>query len=173
MNQYKTEGDKTYLYLRNVDQWTIIDTEDLEKIKKCTWYGKKGKWDQYARGMINGKEIKLHRLIMGVTDPKKHVDHKNGNTYDNRKENLRIVTNSENHMNQKLRKDNKLGIKGVCYRDKKYICRISKGEYHYNKTFETKEEAVKEYNKKAKELFGEYAKFSELEEEEDNGYDYR
>jgi hypothetical protein len=42
-----------------------------------------------------------------------HVDHINGNTLDNRRENLRSVTHAQNLMNQKLSRANKSGFKGV------------------------------------------------------------
>ena len=42
----------------------------------------------------------MHREIMSVTDPKVKVDHKNHDTLDNQKHNLRPCTNSRNMMNR-------------------------------------------------------------------------
>ena len=43
------------------------------------------------------------------------IDHINGDTHDNRLENLRVVTRQENMMNVKLRTDNTSGVVGVSY----------------------------------------------------------
>ena len=63
----------------------------------------------------NGKKTTelLHRLIMGVTDPKIQIDHVNGIGTDCRRENLRIATNSENVRNQRLSVASTTGLKGV------------------------------------------------------------
>lgn len=160
-NDYITEGPVTKILLKNVDKWCLIDTEDIEKVKICTWYGKKDKWNQYARGMVKGKEVKMHRYIMGVTDPKIHIDHINGDGFDNRKENLRIANNSTNHMNQKIRSDNMTGYKGVTKHRLKYDARITKDQVHYSLgSYETKEEAAEAYDVAALKLFGEFAKLN-------------
>ena len=60
----------------------------------------------------------MHREIMN-TPTHLQIDHINGNTLDNRKENLRICTNQQNGFNKKNPlKNNKLGIKGVCWHKK-------------------------------------------------------
>jgi len=160
-NDYVTEGPVTKILLKNVNKWCLVDTEDVERIKICTWYSKKDKWNQYARGMIKGKEVKMHRYIMGVTDPKIHIDHINGDGFDNRKENLRIANNSTNHMNQKIRSDNKIGYKGVTKRKNRYEVRITKDQVlHSLGSYETKEEAAEAYDIAALELFGEFAKLN-------------
>lgn len=159
-NDYITEGPVTKILLKNVNKWCLVDTEDVEKIRICTWYSKKEKYNQYARGMIKGKEVKMHRYIMGITEPKIHIDHINGNGFDNRKENLRIANNSTNHMNQKVRVDNKSGYKGVREDGKKYIARIGRNGQKTIGRFETKEEAAEAYDTAALELFGEFARLN-------------
>lgn len=56
----------------------------------------------------------LHRLLTNCPDDKV-VDHINGNKLDNRKSNLRIVTQSQNCMNKQVRSNNTSGITGVSY----------------------------------------------------------
>ena len=161
-NDFIIKEDGVYIYLSNIKKYTIIDLEDLDKIQICTWYGKKGQWDQYARGMIKGEEYKLHRFILDVTDPKIHVDHINGDTYDNRRNNLRLSDNSKNHMNQKTRKDNRVGYKGISKTSSnRFQARIGKSGCIHIGTFDTLEEAIRAYNQKALELFGEHAKLNE------------
>lgn len=83
----------------------LIDEEDrpmLESMGK--WYiGEKGYCQIVKTTIVNGKRkyknYRMHRLIM--SEPKNfQVDHINGNKLDNRKENLRLVTNQENQWNQ-------------------------------------------------------------------------
>ena len=50
---------------------------------------------------------------MNVTSPTQCVDHLNGNTLDNRRVNLRVVTHQENMMNKADYKNNSSGVKGV------------------------------------------------------------
>ena len=159
-NRYEISGEITKIYLQNVDKYVLIDTKDLELIDQCTWYGKTGKWDQYARGTIQGKEYKMHRIILNVTDPKIHVDHINGNTYDNRRSNLRLSNNMMNHANQKIRSDNKTGFKGVTKRGTKYIARIGKAGKIVLGYYTTPEEAAHAYDIAAIKLYGEYAKLN-------------
>ncbi len=82
-----------------------FDLEDYEKIKDMGWRTNAG----YISSRQNGKEIMLHWFIMG----RKYIDHKNGNGYDNRKENLRPYDNWENNMNRKTHKNNTSGYTGV------------------------------------------------------------
>ena len=96
------------------------------------------------------------------------VDHINGNTLDNRKENLRLCTNQQNAMHRGKTKNNKSGYKGVRYMKKKkgMINEHSKpwqAQIYLNQKqiylgcYKTPEEAARAYDKKAIELFGEYA----------------
>lgn len=71
------------------------DDELIEYIKSITW---RTRTDGYIQ---NYKGERLHRVVMGVTDPNIIVDHINNNPKDNRKSNLRIVSKSENSRNRK------------------------------------------------------------------------
>lgn len=80
----------------NIVIYSLIDHDTIIKYK---WWDQKG----YARAVINGKKIFMHRLIMDCYD-EKIVDHINGNKLDNRRENLRITNTSLNNQN-KTKKD--------------------------------------------------------------------
>jgi hypothetical protein len=87
----------------------VIDTEDFEKIKKLSWH--KASNNYISNGVIvdgKRKEVYLHNLIMDRIEfkgkgLKESVDHINRIGFDNRKENLRVITQSEQNLNQSKR----------------------------------------------------------------------
>ena len=95
---------------------------------------------------------KIHRLIalyyIPNPDNKICVDHINRNRTDNRLDNLRWATHSENNQNRGMRKDNKSGIKNICYgkRDDRYIYRKNIRGVIHHKFFKTLEEAIEYKN---------------------------
>lgn len=101
-----------------------------------------------------------HRFIwFGMTgewpSQEYNIDHIDGNKSNNAWSNLRLVTKTENNLNVKARKTNKLDIRGIRLRHdgKAYVARIMVGqkEYHVG-SFKTIDEAIKARNEKAKEL---------------------
>lgn len=74
----------------------------------------------YVRVNVGGVSYGVHRLVWelhnGEVPVGYEVDHINGDRADNRIENLRLATRSQNGMNHKVHKHNKLGIKGVSTR---------------------------------------------------------
>lgn len=89
-------GDISYIELYNnigeVIAKAIIDTEDVNKIKNIKW---RLNHNGYVYNNSN-TSLFLHRQILGVNQM---VDHINHNRLDNRKENLRVCTKSQNQMN--------------------------------------------------------------------------
>ena len=136
----------------------LIDDEDYDKIKDSKWNLHKHKKDKsfYAvsgkyLGNYKSTTIRLHRLIMNC--PKnKQVDHINGNTLDNRKSNLRIVTAWQQKQNVFNRKS-KSGLRGIYRMKCGWKVRIAKGgKYIFDKTVYSKKEAVALATKMRKEL---------------------
>ena len=87
--------------------------------------------------------------------PDKDIDHINHDRMDNRISNLRLVSNSENSKNQKLRDSNKSGHSGVYYdksRDKWCARIMNGGKKIWGGRFTDKQEAFA----KAKELYEHY-----------------
>lgn len=105
----------------------------------------------YLRIEINGKAYAAHRLAWFIHYgewPDGHVDHINRNKLDNRIDNLRSVTRSENSQNIVApRKDSLTGIRGVCFRPRQgYVARICVGgKSKYLGSFKTAEDASSAY----------------------------
>lgn len=84
----------------------IISKEDWRRVKKYSWHvhmsrGRgRNKGQPYARATINGKKVYLHRFITGAFHPM-HVDHKNHQTLDCRRENLEVVCHVENQQRRR------------------------------------------------------------------------
>lgn len=75
--------------------------------------------DGYRHIMIDGVPYLAHRLIWsyfnGYLSPEFEIDHRDGNPRNNRIENLRLATASQNQHNEKLPKNNKSGVKGISF----------------------------------------------------------
>ena len=116
--------------------------------------------DGYGRISINNKRYLMHRLsflYMTGEFPEEEVDHRDGNPFNDKWDNLRAVSHSENMRNSCVRKRNKLGVKGV----KKhvsggYIGYICKDKIIYEKWFKELEHAKNWREEKEIELFGEF-----------------
>lgn len=81
-------------------------------------------------------------LYMTGRWPQNDIDHRNGCPGDDWWTNLRAATRSDNLKNQKTRKDNALGLKGVRKHHKRYVAHIKiKGKCTHLGTFDTAEEA--------------------------------
>ena len=145
-----------------------LDEEDWDKVSQYKWYLMRGHSTYYAKRNLPRRAdgsrpapISLHRDLAGC--PKgMMVDHINGNGLDNRKENIRICTMSQNMMNRSKTVQNSTGFKGV-YKtgDSKlnpYSAKIQKdGKVYCLGHYSAAEEAARSYDRKAIELFGEFA----------------
>jgi HNH endonuclease/AP2 domain len=107
------------------DQYTIVDADTFVWASKYKWHAAFWKNGFYANRRNGKGHIPLHREILNAPTGS-IVDHINGDTLDNRKENLRLCTSTENTRNQRLVKRNTSGYKGVSWHkhQKKWIVRI-------------------------------------------------
>lgn len=151
---------------------TLVDDDDFDLLNQWKWTAFVYKSDGRVRAVRNKRygsrkenksmAILMHRFIISAPDGLE-VDHKNLNTLDNRKENLRLATKSQNNMNRPIRANNKTGYKGVQARGNVFRARIRKDKKDYSLgQFQTAIEAAKAYNKKAIKLFGEFARLNEI-----------
>jgi hypothetical protein len=117
----------------------------------------------YRRVRVLGERYGAHRLIWlyvhGVW-PKEHIDHINGDRADNRLENLREATFSENMRNRKVQTNNKSGFKGVSFSKKnckwEAHIKVNRKITHLG-LFKTPEAAHEAYCQAAKQLHKNFA----------------
>lgn len=142
--------DEDLPLVRSIDKWNIIrQTRD-------------GYTNTYFRNRKDGKYIYLHRLILGV-DSSLYVDHINGNTLDNRKNNLRPVTRAQNQMNKRTSITHPTGHRGVVksHTSEKYNIRVSAdGVLWAAYGFDTIDAAIAARDRLARHIHGEYSRDS-------------
>lgn len=127
--------------------------------KNAGWIRQKPK--PYIYIQWNKKLWLAHRLIwLWHYDflPDK-IDHKNKNSLDNRIENLRPASDSQNQSNQFPSKRSKSGIRGVSWhkRSKRWFAQVTFRKIRTISYHKYKSDAVKWRIEKAKQILGEYA----------------
>ena len=132
----------------------LVDEADYERVVAA------GPWHAHVKAhvvyAISSKQIRLHRFLLAVTDPKVQVDHKNHNGLDNRRGNLRLATQSQNSMNARKRRGTSSPHKGVEWskQHQKWRARIQvNGKRTVIGYFNTEPEAAVAYYDAAQEVF--------------------
>lgn len=117
----------------------FLDQEDLEWAATMTWTAWEIRGKLYAR---NQKNKYMHRLISGVTKRTEEVDHINGDSLDNRRKNLRVVTHKQNQENRAY-SYGQCGVRGVTMtKHGRYQAAVKiNGKRLYFGTYDTIEEA--------------------------------
>lgn len=143
----------------------LVDGEDHEWLNQWKWWALKVKNKYYA---VRTQWLKvekryitilMHRQIMN-TPKGMETDHISRCCLDNRKSNLRVCTSSENHRNTTGKVNKTSTYKGVCWnkKHKQWCANITHNKKtYYLGHFSNEAKAAKAYDKKAKELFGEFA----------------
>jgi len=117
----------------------------------------------YCQVCINYVLYRNHRLIWIYHNNEcpKEIDHINGNTFDNRIENLRNCSKSQNQFNKKISKNNTSSIKGISWskQKKKWRARISvDGQEKHIGFFDCLKKAEKAISQKRILLHGVFSK---------------
>lgn len=140
----------------------LVDDRDLPTVVGL-------RWQAAARSNGNGwyaksSHVLMHRLLMpGVG----RVDHVNGDGLDNRRENLRPATQSQNLANQRPCRGGSSRFKGVHWdrAKQRWMVTIRRdGRTRYVGRYDREVEAARAYNTAAVVLFGEYARLNQVEE---------
>lgn len=178
LNRYVMKENYYELCVNNSDLVYKVDKDDFEYAKTIIWFADKTNDGlHYLTAMSKpdeeGKRVHLlyHREVMreGIEDFEREnddyskmiiVDHRNGDALDNRRENLRVGTQSENNMNKKIQSNNTSGIAGVSWHKKQRMWNvkigykgkeINLGSYYYMRN------AVRARVKGEDEYFGEHS----------------
>lgn len=133
-----------------------VDSRSAGKVAGFMW--KRG----YLAVKVQGVKFSVHRVVWAMVTgswPVDYIDHIDGDPLNNRIENLREASNSQNQANRKP----KVGPlpKGVCRNTVGFQAQIKVGgSSQYLGTFPTPEEAHEAYADAARESFGEFARVS-------------
>ena len=148
----------------------LVDDEDYEFLMGWNWRPLLNRGKYYPTGRPKGCSSTvspqlMHRVIMERHGRRCELfDHKDGNPLNAQKENLREANNSLNMMNRRKFKGTST-FKGVCFTGVNWRATL-----YFNKEkvnlgiFRLEEDAARAYDKKAKELFGEFARLNFPEE---------
>ena len=118
---------------------------------------------EYAGIFIGGKKYPLHRIVYAVANQRDpwplFVDHKNGDSLDNRPENLREATSAQNNANRCKKRRYKGGLAGTTWVASMQKWRASITLNFHRRDiglFDTAEEASAAYHAAARQIHGEF-----------------
>jgi hypothetical protein len=132
-----------------------VSPEDARLVIGQTWTVD---YDGYVKN-VGSRENPLRQKRLHVCIFGQEMDHHDGDILNNRRDNLRPATKSQQAANRKRAITNKSGFKGVIARRGRWQARLKKdGRCYYSPLFDTAEEAHRWYADKAKELHGEFAR---------------
>lgn len=146
----------------------LVDDADYEWLNQHKWYAGKRRqsWYAYRGTEENGHKIAMHQMILRTPKGMK-TDHRNGDGLDNRRENIRICTNTENVRNQRTQQRQKSSVfKGVhwCATYKRWVSKIKVNHRRiYLGRFHNEVEAALAYDVGALKYHKEFAKFNFME----------
>lgn len=149
------------------DKFAIVDDDDFHYLSRFSWCFYEDKSGNFQAMVVIGKKSIYMQEIIQPAKKGYYLKHRNGNNLDNRKENLEMISlNHRRHIGLKKR----LGAskyRGV-QRASKNTWRvvIAKDGIRYCIgifKFNEEKKAALAYNKKAKELYGEFAYQNKVE----------
>ena len=149
----------------------IVSTADYKRLSEHAWKAVPSGRNFYAYRNTKSGQLFMHKDVAvkaGIYRTGLELDHKNNNTLDCRRSNLRAATRNENLSNRAkfTTYDGKpctSQFKGVTLsgNKQKWIGQLrNEGQLYYLGTFDTQEEAAVAYNRAAKEFFGEFAQLN-------------
>lgn len=147
--------------------FAIVDEADFERMSLFKWHvviGPSGHAYAQRYAGLRGRTrlgALMHKEIVSATSDQT-VDHRSGDTLDNRRSNLRICTDSQNHANRRVVQGSS-GFKGVSRAAKRWSARVRvQGKRIWLGVYDTPEEAARVYDRAAMAHFGEFAATNEM-----------
>jgi len=149
----------------------LVDDTDFMWLSRWKWHAHKDHENFYAcRRVLSSlgvnEHLSMHRQILGLEfGDSRQGDHKNHNTLDNRRENIRIATLTQNRGNQKIRSGGTSKYKGVCWvkQRKKWHAQLAiKSKSKSLGFFMSERTAAFAYNLAAKKYFGKFALLNKI-----------
>lgn len=157
-----------FITLSNTIKIAQIDGDDAVLFNgKTVYIQARGKHKKlYACIWLNGKNTPIHAIIMNCP-PGMIVDHIDGDTLNNRRENLRVVTHKQNCFNSRQKSGSYKGVSYVKPRGPaqkpKWRSQITiDNRFKSLGTYQTEREAAIAYNLAAVQYFGEFAWLNQL-----------
>lgn len=154
-NDYEIQEDYVIMYTSKGEPF-YIDLEDFDKVKDICWYVNA---QGYIAGLYNNKIVLIHRFILNAPDDLL-VDHRNHDTTNNRRYNLRLATKAQNNINVKLRTDSSSGVTGVNWNKEsnQWVVRISVNNKRiYLGRYNNFDDAVEARKQAEEKYFGEWS----------------
>ena len=150
----------------------LVDDEDYQVLSYHKWHFTGHDNRPYVCTKLNNCEgntrnIYMHNFLVSIAV---NVDHKDGNTLNNQKDNLRVSTKEENEWNKPKQKTSKgkpctSQYKGVSLCNGRWRAQIKRNGVHYPLgEFANEEDAARAYNKKCAELSGDFVWLNPLPE---------
>jgi len=114
-------------------------------------------WRLILLGMNYTNSKIIYTMLIGNIPEGFYIDHIDNNSLNNKIENFRLATQSQNYANAKCQKSSSTGIKGVKKVYKRFSAKINGNHIG---TFNTAEEANEAYKIAAIEKYGEFARYN-------------
>ena len=138
-----------------------VSDEDFDRLSQFKWMrDKAGYARRCERSNGRARYFFMHREVIGAP-PRVHVDHVDGDTLNNCRDNLRFCTSSQNQANRKrLSRNSRSNYRGVVFNKRcaKWQAQIKVlGRNIYLGVFHSEEDAAKAYDAAAIQHFGEFA----------------